>query len=93
MRVSVAMLRIDVAMEMLLRFNGDLQDSTVALVINIRNMCEVSMEGSYTFLKDFVQTPFYHRPPQNLGYIPPSQTNHTSRATERILLQRRRQIH
>jgi hypothetical protein len=38
-------------MEMLLHNKGDLQDSTVALVINVRNMWEVSTEGSHTFWK------------------------------------------
>jgi hypothetical protein len=45
------MLRIDVAMELLLHSNGHLQISTVALVhwsIDVRNMWEVSMEGSHT---------------------------------------------
>jgi hypothetical protein len=32
------MLRIGIAMEMLLHSNKDLQDSTVALVIDVRNM-------------------------------------------------------
>jgi hypothetical protein len=44
------MLRIGVAMEMLLHSNGDLQDSSVALVTDIRNVWEVSMEGSHSFM-------------------------------------------
>jgi hypothetical protein len=35
-----------VAMEMLLRSIGGLQINTVALVIEVRNMLDVSMEGS-----------------------------------------------
>jgi hypothetical protein len=50
-------LRIGVAMEMLLHNNGNLQDSTVAFVIDARNMWEVSMEGSHSLLA--VQEPGY----------------------------------
>jgi hypothetical protein len=38
--------RSAVAMEMLLHSNGNLQDSTIAFVIDVRTMWEVSMEGS-----------------------------------------------
>jgi hypothetical protein len=41
--VGVAMLRIGVDMEMLLHSKGDLQDSTVALVIDVHSMWEVFM--------------------------------------------------
>jgi hypothetical protein len=45
--LEIELLRVGVAMEMLLHSNGDLQDSTVALVIDVRNMWEVFMEGSH----------------------------------------------
>jgi hypothetical protein len=41
------MLLIGVGMEMLLHSNGDLQYNTVALVMDVRNMWEVSIEGSH----------------------------------------------
>jgi hypothetical protein len=46
--VDVAVLRIGVGMEMLLLSNRHLLDSPVALVIDVRNMWEVFMEGSHT---------------------------------------------
>jgi hypothetical protein len=47
LHIRIAMLRIGIAMEMLLHSNEHLQISTVALVINVRNMWEVSTEGSH----------------------------------------------
>jgi hypothetical protein len=44
---SAVLLCKGVAKEMLLHSNGDLQDSTVELVIDVRNMWEVSMKGSH----------------------------------------------
>jgi hypothetical protein len=46
--VETVLLHVGVTMEILLHSNGDLQDSTVALVIDVRNVWEVSMEGSQT---------------------------------------------
>jgi hypothetical protein len=43
---GVVLFRVSVAMEMLLHSNERLQISTVALVIDVRNMWNVPMEGS-----------------------------------------------
>jgi hypothetical protein len=45
--VKVTLCCVSVAMEVLLHSDGDLQDSTVALVIYVRNMWGVFMEGSH----------------------------------------------
>jgi hypothetical protein len=47
---GAVLLRVGVAMDMLLHSNEHLQISTVALFIDVRNMWEVSMEGSHRLL-------------------------------------------
>jgi hypothetical protein len=42
-------------MEMLLHSNGHLQGSTVALVMDVRNMWEFSKEGSHSYLHPFLE--------------------------------------
>jgi hypothetical protein len=46
-------------MEMLLHRNGDLQDSAVALIIDVCNMSEVSMEGSHKTKTECTYDKFY----------------------------------
>jgi hypothetical protein len=45
--METVLLHVGVDKKMLLHSNGDLQISTDAMVMDVRNMWEVSMEGSH----------------------------------------------